>query len=449
MKKPRKMSPLKFILASAFMLSGLLSSGQDDGVVIDKIIAKVDNYIILKSDLEKAYLDYLSRGEFNQGNARCQLLENLVVNKMMVAKAEIDSVIVEDAEVQSNLSRRLDYMISQIGSVEEIENFYGKSMTQIEAELFESVKEQLVIQKMQTELTADMKVSPAEVRKFFKNIPRDSLPYFSTEVTVGQIVKKPVAGDEQEEKVRRTLLEIKGQLLKGASFADLARLYSEDPGSASNGGELPFFKRGELAPEYEATALTLEKGEVSLPVRSQFGFHLIELQEKRGNTFKSRHILMIPKPSTEDVQAAETYLDSLRTVIIADSISFDEAAKEYSDDQVTSSQGGFFLADDGATKVSVESLDPNIFFTIDTMKLGNISRPLKFQERDGSTSYRILYYKNKIRPHQANLKDDYQKIATAALNEKRARKLAKWFDEARDDVFINIDEDYDYCDLVN
>lgn len=441
------MSPLKYTLASILLLSAFISTAQDEGVVIDKIIAKVDNYIILKSELEKSYLDYLSRGEFNQGNARCKLLENLVVNKMMVAKAEIDSVMVEDAEVQDNLSRRLDYMVSQIGSIEEIEKFYDKSIAQIEVELFESVKEQLVIQKMQTELTASLKVSPSEVRKFFKNIPSDSLPYFSTEVKVGQIVKKPVAGPSQEEKVRNTLLEIKGQLLKGGSFAELARLYSEDPGSAANGGELPFYKRGDLAPEYEATAMTLEKGEVSLPVRSQFGYHLIELQEKRGNTFKSRHILMIPKPSSEDMVDAEQFLDSLRTLIVADSIAFDEAAQEHSDDQLTSSSGGYFLADDGATKVSVENLDPNIFFTIDTMALGSITKPLRFQERDGTYSYRVLYYKDKIRPHQANLQDDYQKIATAALNEKRARRLAKWFDEARGDVFINIDDEYDYCDL--
>ncbi len=449
MKKLRRMNPLKYILASILTVCALMSTAQDDGVVIDKIIAKVDNYIILKSDLEKSYLDYLSRGEFNQGNARCKLLENLVVNKMMVAKAEIDSVIVEDAEVQDNLGRRLDYMISQIGSIDEIEKFYGKSMAQIEAELFESVKEQLVIQKMQTELTTSLKVSPAEVRKFFKNIPRDSLPYFSTEVTVGQIVKKPVAGPDQQEKVKRTLLEIKGQLLKGGSFAELARLYSEDPGSAANGGELPFYKRGDLAPEFEATAMTLEKGEVSLPVKTQFGYHLIELQEKRGNTFKSRHILMIPKPSSKDMLDAEGFLDSLRTVIQTDSIAFDEAAKEYSDDQLTSSSGGYFLADDGATKVSVEKLDPNVFFTIDTMALGSMTKPLKYQERDGTYSYRILYFKDKIRPHQANLQDDYQKIATAALNEKRARKLAKWFDDARGDVFISIDDEYDYCDLVN
>ena len=447
--KQRQISLLRFLITSIVL--GIATSplfGQGNPLVIDKIIAKVDNYIVLKSDLERAYLDYLSSGEFNSGDAKCRILENLVVNKMMVAKAEIDSVLVEDSEVQSDLNRRLDYMISQIGSIEEIEKFYGKSIEQIEGELFENVKEQLIIRKMQGELTSDLQVSPAEVKKFFKNIDRDSLPYFSTEVTVGQIVKRPKPGSPQVIKVRNTLLEIRRQIVEGtATFEELARLYSEDPGSAANGGQLPFYKRGELAPEFEATALTLEKDELSMPVRTQFGFHLIQLQEKRGNTFKTRHILISPRPAAEDLVAAENSLDSLRTMILGDSISFDQAAKEYSDDDATSSSGGFFLAEDGASKVSVETLDPNIFFTIDTMKVGSISRPLRFQERDGSYSFRILYFRDKIRPHQANLDQDYQKIATAALNEKRARRLSDWFDEASGDVYIDVDPDYDYCNL--
>jgi len=426
----------------------MTATAQDNPVVIDKIIAKVDNYIVLKSDLETAYLDFLSRGEFSSGNERCQILENLIVNKMMVAKAEIDSVIVEDSEVQTDLGRRLDYMISQIGSIEEIEKFYGKTMEQIEAELFETVKEQLIIRKMQGELTASLQVSPAEVKRFFSNIDRDSLPYFSTEVTVGQIVKKPDPGPTQVERVRSTLIEIRDQITSGkATFGELARIYSEDPGSAANGGQLPFYKRGELAPEYEATALTLDKDEISMPVRTQFGFHVIQLQEKRGNTFKTRHILISPRPSDQDLLNAEQSLDSLRSLIVSDSIPFDQAAKEFSDDDATSSSGGYFLAEDGATKVSVETLDPNIFFTIDTMKVGNVTKPLKYQERDGTYSYRILYYKDKVRPHQANLNQDYQKIAAAALNEKRARKLSKWFDEARGDVYIDVDREYDYCKL--
>lgn len=448
MMKPRKIRPLGFFLASYFLLNVGLLSGQEKGIVIDEIIVKVDNYIVLKSDLERAYLEFLSRGEFNQGNAKCQILENLVVNKMMVAKAEIDSVIVDDSEVQTNLARRMDYMVSQIGSNEEIEKFYGKSLDQIESELFDNVKEQLIIQKMQGELTTGMKVSPSEVKKFFNNIPKDSLPYFSTEVRVAQIIKKPEPGPDQIDKVKRTITEIRGQLLKGTPFADLARLYSEDPGSAANGGELPWYKRGDVAPEFEAAALTMKKGEVSKPIKSNFGFHLIELQDKRGNTFKTRHILMMPKPSDNDLTIAKNYLDSMRTLIVADSLAFDEAAKDHSDDQLTASSGGFFLAEDGGSKVSVETLDPNIFFTIDTMAVGSVTEPIKFQERDGSYSFRILYFKEKIRPHQANLKDDYQKIAAAALNEKSARKLSDWFEKARGDIYIDVDKEFDYCNLL-
>ncbi len=446
MKHVRK-RVLRFLAINILILFFIPSYAQED-IVIDKIIAKVDDYIILKSDLEKSYLEYLSRGEFNQGNMRCQILENLVVNKMLVAKAEIDSVIVSDAEVQSNLRRRMDYMVSQIGSEEEIEKFYGKSLRQIEVELFDDIKEQLTVQTMQQEIIADLKVTPSEVRKFYNNIPQDSLPFFSTEVVVGQIVKKPEAGAKQREKVIRQLHELRGRILKGENFATLARVYSEDPGSASRGGELPFFKRGELAPEYEATALTLEKGELSNPVRTEFGYHIIELIEKRGNTFKSRHILIKPEPSENDIQNAYKYLDSLRSVILNDSLPFQQAAKDLSDDKMTSGNGGFFTAEDGANRVSVEEIDPNIFFTIDTMDIGEITKPIAFVQADGTKAFRIIYYKDKVPPHEANLRDDYQKIANAALNEKQARILSSWFKEARNEVFIQVDPEYDYCNLT-
>ena len=221
---------------------------------------------------------------------------------------------------------------------------------------------------MQGQITSKLKVSPAEVKKFFNRIPHDSLPYFSTEVEVAQIVIIPKAGSEPKEKVKRQMYELKGRILSGESFESLARQYSEDPGSGSKGGQLPFFKRGDLAPEFEATAMTLQPGELSDPVETDFGYHLIELQEKRGNTFQSRHILITPRPSAADIKRAETYLDSLRTAIINDSITFDQAAKKYSDDKETSGSGGFFLDENGAARVSVEQLDPTIFFTLDTMK---------------------------------------------------------------------------------
>jgi len=429
---------------------GLLVRGQsDDGVVIDKIISKVDDYIILKSELERAYLDYLSQGRTRSSNAKCEILQQLVVNKMLMAQSEIDSIYVPDGEVNDNLDRRMAYMAQQFGGVAEIESAYGKSLEQIRSEIFDNIKEQLTIQRMQTELTADMKITPSEVKRFFRNIPLDSLPYFSTEVSIAQVVKDAEPGKSQKDLVRNLLFDIRSRIMSGESFGDLAKQYSQDPGSARRGGELGFYGRGELAPEYEATALSLSPGEVSEPVESVFGFHIIELLEKRGNTYSTRHILITAQPNQEDYERTELYLDSLRTVILADSITFQAAAKEYSDDQETSSAGGFFQDETGALRVPAEQLDPNIFFTIDTMKIGNITKPLRFQQADGSYAYRIIYYKDRVKPHQANLDDDYQKISAAALARKKNIVISEWFEKARGNVFIEVDPEFDHCNLTN
>ncbi|MEQ6167969.1 peptidylprolyl isomerase [Ekhidna sp. MALMAid0563] len=449
MKKQNRQMRLRFIAISAALLFTLPSFAQNNEVVIDKIIAKVDDYIILKSELERSYLDFLSRGEMRGSNAKCQILQQLVVNKMLMAQSEIDSIFVDDSEVNSNLDRRMSVMAQQFGGEEAIEKAYGKSLEQIRAEIFDNIKEQLTIQRMQSELTSDLKVTPAEVKKFFKNIPQDSLPYFSTEVSIAQIVKEPEPGKTQKDKVRNLMLDIRSQLESGIDFAVLAKKYSQDPGSAANGGQLGFYSRGELAPEYEAAALSMKPGEISMPVETQFGFHLIQLQEKRGNTYKTRHILITPQPNQDDFKKAENFLDSIRTMIQLDSITFQAAAKEHSDDQATSSAGGFFQDETGALRIPAEQLDPNIFFTIDTMKIGNITKPIRYQKQDGGYAYRIIYYKNKISPHQANLDIDYQKIANAALARKKNAKISEWFEKARGNVFIEIDPEYDYCNLAN
>lgn len=449
MKKQNDQMHLRFIVISILVFFSCRISAQSNEIVIDKIIAKVDDYIILKSELERSYLDFLSRGQMRGSNAKCEILQQLVVNKMLVAQSEIDSIFVADAEVNSNLDRRMSVMAQQFGGEEAIEKAYGKSLEQIRSEIFDNIKEQLTIQRMQSELTANMKVTPAEVKKFFKNIPADSLPYFSTEVSVAQIVREAKPGKKQKDKVKNLLLDIRSQLESGISFDVLAKRYSQDPGSAARGGELGFFSRGELAPEYEASALSMKPGEISMPVETQFGFHLIQLQEKRGNTFRTRHILITPQPNQQDYQNAEAYLDSIRTVIQLDSMNFQAAAKEFSDDQLTSSAGGFFQDESGALRIPAEQLDPNIFFTIDTMKMGNITKPLRFQKEDGSYAYRIIYFKDKVAPHQANLRDDYQKIASAALSKKQNGKISQWFDKAKSNVYIQIDPEYDYCDLSN
>lgn len=444
---------LKYIkLAIVALLLGISISTRaqtdDKGVVVDKIIAKVDDYIVLKSELDRAYLEFLSRGELSQGNAKCQILESLVINKMMVAKAEIDSVYVLDAEVESNLDRRMSYFIQQIGSEERLEEIYNKTIDEFKEELFDQIKEQMIVQKMQGTIGEDVEVTPAEVKKFFSKIPTDSLPYFSTEVTIGQIVKIPEVNDNRKAEIKKQMNDIKKRIQNGEDFGQLAKKYSQDPGSGAQGGELGFFKRGDLAPEYEAAALSMKPGEISKPVETQFGFHLIQLIERRGNTYNSRHILIIPKSTQSDVQDAKDFLDSLRSKVINDSVRFEVLAKEHSDDQRTSGNGGFFSDATGAMRVSVEEIDPTLFFTIDTMAVGNITKPMEFRMADGTDAVRIILYKEKVAPHQANLLQDYQKIRAATVANKRNQIMSKWFKEAQGEVYINIDPEFESCRIL-
>ncbi len=411
---------------------------------IDNIVAKVDNYIVLRSELENAHMEMQRNA--NQRVSKCDVLRQLVMEKVLLAKAEIDSVVVSEDEVNANLDRRLQYFISTYGR-DNIEEQFGKTVEEFRDELRGDIRDQLTAQQMQQTITQGIEITPAEVKKFFNNIPQDSLPYYSTEVTVGQIVKKPTVNPKEKERVRKQLLEIKERILSGESFAELAEEYSNDPGSASQGGNLGFMGRGMLVPEYEAEALRMQPGEISDPVESEFGFHLIQLIERRGNRYDSRHILLKPNSTEGDIKYAEEFLDSLRNEIINDTLDFAKAAKEESDDKETAGSGGFFMSQDGSNRVSTEELDPVIFFVIDTMQVGSITRPLEYRMPDGSKAVRILYYKDRTKPHQANLKDDYQKIYNAALEQRKASALRRWFNDARNDVYIEIDQEFSLCDI--
>lgn len=433
------------MLATAICLS---LPAQDKGMVVDRIIAKVDDKIILQSELEAAYLQFLSSGQVNPGTSKCNIFESLIVNKLLVAKAEIDSVIVLDVEVDQNLDQRMQMILSQVGGNEQaLENYYGKSLVDIRNELRETVKEQLIVQRMQGTITTDIDVTPSEVQAFFNKIPQDSLPYFSAEVSIGQIVKVPEIGKDVKEKARDQLLQYKKKIEEGESFEALARQYSQGP-SAPKGGNLGYQQRGNLVPPYEAAALQLEPGGISDPVESEFGFHLIQLISRRGNEYDSRHILIQMEPSEADIEKARVYLDSLRTLIVEDSMAFENLAKEYSDEQITADNGGFMIGETGSPYVPTDKLDFETFLTLDTMKLETVTRPMDYQTQDGKKAVRLIYYKDRIAPHQANLLDDYQKIANAAMAEKKNRILNSWFDQARNDVFIEIDPEYNDCRIL-
>ena len=419
------------------------------GVVVDEIIGRVDDYIVLRSELESTYLDILSRGERISGNTKCAVLKDLITTKLLVAKAEIDSVLVDDSQVDQELNSRMALIINQIGSEEEIERYYNKTIAEFKRELFDDIKEQLVARKMRQEVLNEIEVSPEEVKEFYDGIPRDSLPYFSTQVKVSQIVKSPEVGREQKEKVRNELISIRDRILNGESFEILATLYSQDPGSAQNGGNLGFVGRGAFQPEFEAEVFRLKPGEISMPIETQFGYHIIQLIEKRGNLFNSRHILLQPDFSDEDIAKTIQFLDSLKGVAYSDSVTFEELAREYSDDKFTSSFGGYFTDAMGGENVLVEELDPVIFFTIDTMDVGDISVPFESRTDDGKLAYKLIYYKEKIPPHLGNLESDYQRFRTFSLNKKQNEELNEWFEDAKKEVFIKIDPEYDPCEILN
>ena len=426
---------------------------QPTGQVLDKIVAKVDNNILLESDVQKTYIEALAQAQ--QGMSaptRCDVFESLMINKLMVAKAEIDSVVVTDAEVMLQVDNRFNAVMQQFGGDESVlVEVYGKTADQLKSEIEDVIREQLIVQRMRGKITEGITVSPAEVRAFFNSIPRDSLPLFTSEATVGQIVRKPEVNPKVREQIIAQLSKFKQDILDGkADFADLAKRYSMDPGSAAQGGDLGFFRRGELAPEYEATALGLRQGEISDPIETQFGFHMIQLLENRGTTYNTRHILRIPTATEDDIKKAERYLDSLRQEILDGKIEFAKAAKEYSQDRTTSDAGGFFT--DQATnsnRLSLRTLeDPVLYFTIDTMKVGDITHPIRFEDPREGTKVRILFYKARYPAHKANLEDDYEKMKAAALRRKEDEVLEKWFVTAKEDVFIDIDPVYDRCNVL-
>ncbi len=442
---------LRFLIGN-LLLFGVVQAGfsqEGTGFIADKIIAKVDNYILLNSEFDGSYQNYLSSGGRPSEQARCGVFSQLVINKVLVAKAEIDSVIVTDLEVDNNTDQRMNMILQNSGnSPEQLERTYGKSLEQIKLELRDQIREQMLGNAMQRKITKGLSVTPAEVKRFFSKIPPDSLPFYSADVVVAQIVKKAQISDVQKLETKRKLSEIRQRILDGENFNELAKKYSEDPSAQYNGGEMGYVGRGAMVPQYEATAFRVKEGEISQPFESPFGFHIMQLIDRRGNEYNSRHVLISAVPSRDDILRSEKYLDSLRHTILQDSITFEEAAKKYSDDQRTKGFGGFFADEDGGIRMSVKDMDPIVYFNIDTMKVGTMSHPITYRTDDGKDAVRILYFKERLPPHQANLKDDWHRIQAASLAEKRDKMLAKWFEKARNDVFIKLDPAFDDCGIL-
>ena len=420
--------------------------------LLDGIVVKVDNQIVLRSDVENIYNQEMARaeGKAMPPDLKCKILQSLVLNKLMLARAEVDSVTVTDQQVNGEVDRRMAYFVQQIGSEKRLEEQYNKPLKALKDDLRPQIKDQLTQQKMQETITGKVAVTPREVAQYFSKVPKDSLPYFSTEVEVGQIVIPAQVNDKAKQATMAKLNDIRAQVLGGADFATLAKQYSEDPGSGKEGGFLGFFGRGELVPEYEAASMKLEPGQLSPVVQSQFGFHLIQFIERKGNKYSTRHILLKPETGAADASASAKTLVKLRRQILSDSISFAKAAKENSSDKASSGNGGLLAnRQDGGSRLPLDKLDPAIFFTIDTMKVGHITPPMAYRTDDGKDAMRILWLKSNTPPHQANLQEDYQKIAAAALNEKKTKALDEWFEKNRGTVYLEVAPEYAQCKVLD
>lgn len=419
--------------------------GQGQGVSLNKIIAKVDNYYVLRSDLEEAYQSYV--GQNQTPPQKCQLLESLVINKMMLAKAEIDSVVVEEKLVDSELDSRMQYMVQQFGSEKNIIEAYGKSLEMLKSELRQQVKDQKIVQKMQSKITTDVKVTPRDVRRFFDAIPKDSLPYMPADVEVGQIVRFARPTKAQKDELKQKLLDIKKRVENGEDFAKLAKEFSEDVGSAQNGGDLGFAKRGVMVAPFEGAALKLKPNQLSDVVESDFGLHLIQLLGTRGAEYHSRHILLRPDYNRLDLSGPTHFLDSLRTLIVSDSLKFEKAAHDFSDDKSTADAGGLLRdPQSGGSKLAMDgSMEYALFQMLDTMKVGNVSRPLPYRTEDGKSAVRLLYFKSKVPPHTADFKLDFEKLQTIVLTNKKNKAIDEWFRKSVSDVYITVDPEFQGC----
>jgi peptidyl-prolyl cis-trans isomerase SurA len=425
---------------------------RQQGVIIDQIVAVVGANVILHSDVEAQYIQYRMQEGGARGSAKtikCNLLENMLYQKLLLNQAELDSVEVSEAQVEGEMDRRLRHYISMFGSPEKFEEFYKKSILQFKEDLREQVKELMMVENVQQTITKDVKITPSEVRAFFKQIPTDSLPFLNSEFQLSQIVIMPPINKDEKERVKDKLTGLRDRILKGESFATLAILYSEDPGSAKNGGELGLHGRGEMFPEFEAVAFSLKDGEVSEIVETEAGYHIIQLIERRGDYINVRHILVMPKVSPLDLAKAKVKLDSVSQLIQDKKYTFEEAVKKFSEDPSKNNGGILVNPMTGNSVFESDQLDPKVFFVIDKLKVGDISNPVPFKMDDGKDAYRILYLKSRTEPHRANLKEDYDKIQSWALEDKKGKVMNEWISEKIESTYIKINGDLGKCEFTN
>lgn len=440
---------MKFIFTASLFLCAFNSWSQK---IIDKIVAQVGDNIILLSDIQAQKLQAIQAGMTVGRELDCNILEEMMYNYLLLNQAKLDSLEITDPQVDAEMENRLRIIESQIGGREKMEEFYGKTVTQIKEEFRPVVKDQLLSREMEHEITKDITVTPRDVEKFYKSLPFDSIPLINAQMSFQQIVLYPQITAEDKTRAFNTLQDIRNKIIReGKSFATQARINSMDPGSAPDGGTITAV-RGMMVPQFEAAVFSLEPGDVSDIFETEYGYHIVKLNERRGDNYVCQHILIIPEFSNDALEKAALRMDTCYRMLIDRKITWDEAVAEFSNDEGTKQNKGIITNPISGDQLwdmeDLNQVDQQIYIITDRMEKGDISEPnLYYNIYDRKQGVRIVRLMNRTTPHRANLQDDYSLIKSAAENEKKQQIIADWTKDNIGKAFIRIDEEYVNCNF--
>lgn len=432
------------------MCISMIHAQDSTPVIIDKVIAKVGGEYILYSDVVEAFKYQKERNPLMSEEDICPLMEQIIAQKVLVNQAKLDSVQVSSEELDNQLDYRIDNILGMMGGDEEkFVDYYGKSIVEVKDQMRGDLRQQMLAERIQQRLINEVTITPKEVVEFYNQIPKDSLPLLSSEVEIAEIIVAPKVNKEENQKAREKLIDIKSKIEEGATFEEMAQRFSSD-GSSETGGNLGWQKRGTFVPEFEAAAYSLEKSQMSDLVETEFGFHLIRLNDRRGNLINCSHILIRPAITAADLDLAKGKLDSIKNIIVTDSLRFDRAVKLYSDknSQSYNNNGRMSNPKNGTTFFETGDLPTEIYFEIENMEIGEISDPIEFYSPSGEPYFRIAKLVSRTKPHIASLDQDYSKIQQYARESKRNVYYNNWIVEKMDNTFIEVNESFGRCDNI-
>ncbi|MBP6234550.1 MAG: peptidylprolyl isomerase [Saprospiraceae bacterium] len=444
------MKSIKYIFLILIMTI-LFNGVQGQSILIDKVVAKVGSEHILLSEVEEEFSYAKTKDPSLTDDIKCLIIDNMIAQKLVIYHAKIDSVEIAEDEVETQLDYRFESILRQMNGDEAFfQDYYGATVAEMKERFRDDQRHKILAEKMQYKLISEIEITPKEVEKFYKGVPSDSLPYFKSEMEISEIILTPKVNDVERNKALDKITDLRKKVVSGeATFADIASKFSQDPGSAVRGGDLGFAKRGVYVPEFEVTVFSLAKDEISEIIETEFGFHFIQLIERRGNTIRARHVLIKPEITADDLTLAKNKLDSIRQLIASDSMTFEEAVMKFSLKNLPSysNSGRVKNQNTNNTFFAADDLDPDTYFAIFELKPGQLSSPLSIQLPDGQKAFRLIKLNTISKPHKASLKEDFDKIAGFAKESKKNEYFLKWLKKKREETFIYTDPMFKDCKL--